>query len=49
MKKVAAVLQHTDVEVTTIGKRYLRGAIGNDWFVEEFVKERVAKWVREDE
>ena len=46
-EEAAAVFQHTNVEINTIGKRYLGGAIGDDLFVEEFIKAKVAEWVGE--
>ena len=48
-EKAAVVFQDTKVDITSIGKRYLGGAIGSDSFVKGFVKERVANWVREVE
>lgn len=48
-EKAKTVFQQTNVQITTIGKRYLGGAIGNESFVEEFITEKVTKWVGEVE
>ena len=39
-EEAAAVFRHTNVGINTIGKRYFGDAIGDDLFVEEFIKEK---------
>ena len=44
-EEAKTAFEHTDVKITTIGKRYLGGAIGNDSFIEEYIEEKVIEWV----
>ena len=43
------IFHNTNLNITTEGKRYLGSALGNDSFLEAFVRNKVAGWVREIE
>ena len=44
-----AIFQDTNVEITSIGQRYLGGALGTPAFEIDVLKEKVTEWVTEVE
>ena len=41
------IFQDTGVNITKEGKRYLGAALGDEEFVNEYVKQRVLEWERQ--
>ena len=46
-EEAMAIFQDTNVEITSIGHRYLGGALGTPAFEIDVLKEKVAEWVTE--
>ena len=49
IEEAKTAFRQTDVNITTIGKCYLGGAIGNESFIREFIGGKVIEWVGEVE
>ena len=49
IEEAKTAFRQTDVNITTIGKRYLGGAIGKEFSIREFIGGKVIEWVGEGE